>query len=548
MIDLDLSMPGDAGRNIPATYLEDVVTTSNELLRACSQRMYLEFQWKVPLPQVPAAPMLYRPDILTEVFSTGNNVMNSEVDGMKLGMLDAIPLVHFPVAPRELRRTLDASEQIEPIVLDDKDRELLDTDIDADLLDKRSMPSLTLLKRPLYTEIGLTPAEVRHNERLQRLIPEHLRARSTTEEALRSQFDSSEGLTSQSASSEDLDPLAQQKKQVSMSFRLAKSVDAAFHRLIASIRDGKLGLAGAVSELASTELARQFWVLLFEGTAPAQQRQIWLTMSQYVQSTLSRDGAPATNFVQALQELQLPNPDAWASWGATYVVALGEVDKIASRAALRLEPLDYEEPEEYDRGVFKASIDAPHPLKRTSSRLVDPADQRSRLPAYPVSVCPVLPSGYDEAIRGGDREGATEGSLARRYEGISHLVVQGVRESLPRREQRCQEPHLLVNGSLLIAESASNGSTGCVTSNMTVRARTSANLIFEEYLQTSADTSSLLLEIRPDVCIYDVISERREYRRNAAATKAPTFEQFVVCFDETTDSRVPKRRRVEPAS
>lgn len=553
-IDLDLTVADTHSRHNAST--EDMGAHSIELMRACSQRMYHEYQWKIPMPKVPAAPMLFRPDVLRDVFSSGSTVMHSEVDAMKTGILEAIPLVYFPVAPGDVRKALLASSAASPAVLDPKDAELLDTDIDADLLEKRAMPSLTLLKRPLYTEIGLTSVNERHNERLSKLIPAHLLARASTTEAgldLQRSLSAHRGSFSQSQSAEQ-----QRRDGVCKSFKYAKSVDVAFQEMLKAVREEKLGLGGALSELESSQLTRQFWEGLFHGTTGAQQRRIWVAVCRHVLSVLKGAAVEedfslvtSTELVAEIERLRLPYGEVfWPSWCAQFSKVLAEVDVSRSLALLNIRPLDFQTPvNSREQEVFKAAISVPNPLKRTSGRIIDPADNRSRLTAFPVSVCPILPSGFDEVVdlldHGTDvRTPLIQGALASRYESLSQLVIQGVRDALPRKtaQQACAEPHMLVNGNLMIADEVvqRRGGTGAVSPGMTISTHTSGNLVFDEYLTTDADTSTLLMELHPSVCLYDRVSIRREFRRQAGSN-APASYHFVVCFDDEVDTPLKSR-------
>lgn len=541
----------------------------SKILNACSQRMYHDFSWSISMPRVPASPMLFRPELLKEVFTAGTSVMNSEVDAMKLGILDAIPLIYYPAAPSEIRHAFDVAASSLTAAgcppLDDKDRALLDTDIDLDLLEKRALPSLTLLKRPLYTEIGLTSVEERHQERLARLIPPHLLSLvGNTQEGLALQrsmsvngtfFGGNGASQSPLTPGTTLDPVAQrQSKSVNQSFKFAKSVDVTFNQLMASIRVEKLGLGGALSELESSQLTRQFWDALFLNTSGAQQRRVWVAVCRYVRHVLGAAGDADTpvDLMSVISSARLHNEQTfWVQWVTQFQRALAEVDVARSKAQLSMDALDYTIPVDREQNVFKAGISVPNPLNRTSSRIIDPADNRSRLTTFPVSVRPVLPSGYtdivDLILRGEDAYSPlVQGALASRSENLSQLIVQGVREALPRRthQQACAEPHILVNGSLLIADDISTSGTPVVSPDMTVSSHTNGNLVFEEYLSTDADTSALLMELHPKVCLYDRITSRKEFRRNAAAV-APICEQYVICFDgsEEADSESSSKKR-----
>ncbi|EAN81575.1 hypothetical protein, conserved, partial [Trypanosoma cruzi] len=181
---------GMATASIAGVPVIDPTMTPGEFIRRCQQQYYFEFSWEVPFPRVPAAPLLYLPDAFKELLSDPSplGVMQAELDAMSEGVLERIPLAYYLLRPEvveearniameceqrveELQRQAAVDglperltwrpEEVNPY-LERADAELLDTDIDLNLVLERDKPSLTLLQRPLYTDMGLVPQEQRH--------------------------------------------------------------------------------------------------------------------------------------------------------------------------------------------------------------------------------------------------------------------------------------------------------------------------------------------------------------------------------------------------
>ncbi|ESL06319.1 hypothetical protein TRSC58_06009 [Trypanosoma rangeli SC58] len=205
----------------------DPMMTPGEFIRRCQQQYYFEFSWEVPFPRVPASPLLYIPEAFRELLNDASplGVMQAELDAMSEGVLERIPLAYYLLRPEVVEETRSIAAECEQRVeelqrqatiaglterltwrpeevnpyLERADAELLDTDIDLNLVLERDKPSLTLLQRPLYTDMGLVSQEQRHLERLARIVPETLRSQPFLSSSLDSQavggtWTSSEGV------------------------------------------------------------------------------------------------------------------------------------------------------------------------------------------------------------------------------------------------------------------------------------------------------------------------------------------------------------------
>ena len=155
-------------------------------------------QWDVPFPLPPAAPLLIVPDDVKRVFDFPKRMTVADFDALETGVLDELVPTYFATNVDECRRMRDhvAKNEVErearwveaatrgekrPLVTDpredtpalcDADFELIDVDFDKAAIEDRKMPSLSLLKAPLYTEIGLDLPQVRSERRRATLLQE----------------------------------------------------------------------------------------------------------------------------------------------------------------------------------------------------------------------------------------------------------------------------------------------------------------------------------------------------------------------------------------
>ncbi|EPY31566.1 hypothetical protein STCU_03391, partial [Strigomonas culicis] len=121
-------------------------------------------------------------------------VTQADLRAMRDGVLERLPLAYYPLRPADLlaararaeetarqvqhmqaaahaagklHRTMWGPEEVNS-ALDARDLALLDTDLDSELVERRDLPSLMALQRPLYTEMGAQLPEERHAARLER--------------------------------------------------------------------------------------------------------------------------------------------------------------------------------------------------------------------------------------------------------------------------------------------------------------------------------------------------------------------------------------------
>jgi hypothetical protein len=150
--------------------------------------------WNIPFPLPPATPMLLHHDDVTHMYEYPMHFLEADFDAMSLRVLEEIQPVYYALNPWEMKHMRDHVEMCarrrdereravddagpRPLVtdprqdndlLDDADFALIDVDFDQSALIQRTLPSLSLLKAPLYTEIGLEQPEVRAQRRRQTL-------------------------------------------------------------------------------------------------------------------------------------------------------------------------------------------------------------------------------------------------------------------------------------------------------------------------------------------------------------------------------------------
>lgn len=574
-------------------------STTADYLRECRNRYYHEHLWEMPFPQVPTAAMLLVPSVVQEAFDVDIGVMGSEVDAMSFGVLDNIPLVHAPLGRGEIRKTQEivrstherfeqcqldwiAKGNMPKLVwtamernpeLDQKDFDLVDTDIDAGPLEKRSMPSLSLLKRPLYTEIGLSAPDALHQQRLSRLIPSQLLQRVATlnggqpsqlferlsQAIMHSDSDGAMGTPSHSLlGSTDADEKWSQG--VVSSFRQAVRFENHVTELAGQIAKTKLGLAGHPDQSVASDIAQGLWQQLFEQTSSYQQQCIWSgvcglvsrvvsvgAMSPHAAISETREGFDALRtlisavFRGHVEKRKSALLARWMTWTRRFeeglLIAL-ESNGDLCKSSLQITEKEKINSTDPSMSIFSPDFRLNEQIQRKSGRLVDPVDKRSRLPIFPLEVYPVFPSGYETVMEQlkrdklAPREARSDVPLASRTQSLTQVVVQGVRDALPE-PQACYEPHMLIGSTnLLVAEERVTERHEPAVHDLSARSyRASKNLVIEEYLHDPESTLSILLERKPDCFVYDFIGSRREYRRNAAGS-APPLPKYVVLFND----------------
>lgn len=261
------------------------------LSRHCIDNIAFDLTYDVPMPSQPATPLLYVPtDVsqLSDGSSAQRTVLGSDVDACVKGCLDDIPLMFYPLDPwfaMETRDTCEAQQAVakqrpsHPLPegagatpLSDDDLALIaESSADADApLNHKLMPSLSLLKAPLYTELGTVAPELRSQMRLERDEREKKRTwRAATEAASKAAGGTvdpaallSETRSAQAAAVPRLSGLqlpnaphsgsaTEYAKLVAISFRNAKFLDASFDKYCRDVATRVLGLAPALPSATS---------------------------------------------------------------------------------------------------------------------------------------------------------------------------------------------------------------------------------------------------------------------------------------------------------
>ncbi|EKG04654.1 hypothetical protein TCSYLVIO_004285 [Trypanosoma cruzi] len=572
---------GMATASIAGVPVIDPMMTPGEFIRRCQQQYYFEFSWEVPFPRVPAAPLLYLPDAFKELLSDPSplGVMQAELDAMSEGVLERIPLAYYLLRPEvveearniameceqrveELQRQAAVDglperltwrpEEVNPY-LERADAELLDTDIDLNLVLERDKPSLTLLQRPLYTDMGLVPQEQRHLERLARIVPETLRSQSL--------FYSSQG---PNAMGESLDSLggigiplycgeewtqagcgngqaameAQQKwlDGVRKSFRFARTLDTHHDKLLELVAQTKLGLD--CKNPAAMCLTRRLWQLLFEDTNKGQQRSVWHQLCRF-SSNYDDRGEAEEQLRRAVVDLQLPHSELWLALLREYLDLLKEYTlSLSGGTEKRKEQLQIsgKELDPFEQGAFEPDLQTGATLRRVGKEL---GADRQPVAIFPVEILPLYPAGFDKAaeeMRAGS-PGHIEhlGELAK---ALHHVVLPG---ALVNEESRIRGPHALVNNTNLLV--ADKNSDRQLSHGLTVSYHTSRENTFEPLVSENNSTSSYLFQLctveggsssslsnasRRHV-VYNRLSVRNLFVKSPNA-EMPPYERYVLMF------------------
>jgi hypothetical protein len=166
---------------------------SKGLLHEIRNELIVDTRWNLPFPTVPAAQLLYVPNRVRDIFACPTSAVNhSDIDAMAYGILERLNLNFFATDPHEMKRVRDsvslAEQKYETFVaklrasgkavnpipeiieryynLEAEDAELVKEDLGVHPLNEDSLPTGTLLKNHIYTELGRTPMDKRAEERL----------------------------------------------------------------------------------------------------------------------------------------------------------------------------------------------------------------------------------------------------------------------------------------------------------------------------------------------------------------------------------------------
>ncbi|KEG14703.1 hypothetical protein DQ04_00341180 [Trypanosoma grayi] len=580
---------GEGRASIGGVTIIDPMMTAGEVIRRCKLQYYFEFSWQVPFPQVPAAPLLYFPEAFGELLNdpTPLGVMQAELDAMSEGVLERIPLAYHLLHPEVVEETRQRAMKCEQLVeemqqqalaaglperltwrpeevnphLEPADAELLDTDIDLHMVLERDKPSLTLLQRPLYTDMGLVPQEQRHLERLARIVPDVLRSQvqssssqkpqqmgellslpgqlgtpiHATEDSTQATF--SRGQQGDEASKRWLDG-------VRKSFRFARTLDSHYEKLLETLARTKLGLDS--KNQAAIKLTRRLWHLLFDGTKKNQQRDVWHQLCRF---SSNYDGRPeAADYLErAITSLNLPNSKMWPELLQEYTELLKEYTSgLQGGADKRKEQLQIsgKELDPFEQGAFEPDLQPGPMLRRVGKEL---GSNRQPAPIFPVEVAPLYPAGCDIAAAamtaGSDGDAAQLGELASE---LHHVVLPGAVVS---EVSRVSGPHALVNNTNLLVSDKLSGRH--LSDGVTVSYHTSRENTFEPLVSDENNTSSYLFQLRnaqqdnteksaAPAGLANADGRHVMYRRlgirnlfvKAPNAEAPPYERYVLMFNE----------------
>ncbi|RNF02819.1 uncharacterized protein Tco025E_08318 [Trypanosoma conorhini] len=562
----------------------DPMMTPGEFIRRCQQQYYFEFSWEVPFPRVPAAPLLYLPEAFKELLNDPLplGVMQAELDAMSEGVLARIPLAYYLLRPEvveeargiaveceqrveELQRQATVAglterltwrpEEVNPY-LERADAELLDTDIDLNLVLERDKPSLTLLQRPLYTDMGLVSQEQRHLERLARIVPEALRGQphlssSQDSQTMGGAWTSSDGVggvpphageeLTQASTRSNGPPATGSPQQwldgIRNSFRFARTLDTHYEKLLESVAQKKLGLD--CKDPATMSLTRRLWQLLFEGTNKAQQRGFWHQLCRF-SSNYDARGEVMEQLRRAVIELQMPHSQLWLALLQEYVHLLtAYTANLSGGTEQRKEQLQIggKELDPFEQGAFQPDLQPGATLQRVAKEL---GTDRQPVPIFPVEVLPLYPAGFEKAAAEiGAGSPGRMGFLGELATALHHVVLPGAVVS---EESRISGPHALVNNTNLLV--ADKKSARQVSHGLTVSYHTSRENTFEPLVTEESSTSSYLVQLRAAQAgstpaglsnanrrhaMYNRLSTRSLFVK-APNAEAPPYERYVLIF------------------
>ncbi|KAH9598943.1 hypothetical protein LSM04_004383 [Trypanosoma melophagium] len=588
-----------ASASICGVTVIDPMMSANEFIRRCKLQYYYEFSWRVPFPQVPAAPLLYLPEAFAELLwdSAPLGVMGAELDAMAAGVLERVPLAHALLQPEavgsavrlaaegeerlaELQRRAAAAglperltwrpEEVNPH-LNAADAALLDTDIDLNLVLERDKPSLTLLQRPLYTDMGLVPQEQRHLERLARIVPETLRSQipmvaSQETQRLGESISPTPGDPTQISLADGLTPISfgggksmlestqQWLDGVRKSFRYARTVDSHYDKLLESVTRAKLGLDS--NNPVSVKFTRRLWHQLFDSTNKNQQRDAWHQLCRFSSNYNGHEEDSVDQLKRALQLLNLPHRKVWLELIQEYVNLLREyTTKLSGGVEKRKEQLKFsgKELDPFEQGAFEPDLQIGSTLRRVGKEFTA---NRQPVPIFPVEVVPLYPADFEKAASAGTMSSVDQAGTERLGEmetELHHIVLPGAVVS---EESKVGGPHALINNTNLLV--ADKKSSRHLSDGMTVSYHTSRENTFESLVTDENNTSSYLFQLRSlqgegsiPTGLANANGRHVVYRRlglrklfvKAPNAEAPPYEKYVLMFgadDEMTPEAAPE--------
>ena len=557
--------------------------TNEEHARNLLLNYHLAFQWNLPFPQYPSAPLLYPPPGKSDVFKfprSSSSAANVDIDAMSTGLVDAIPLCPPPVTMdriREMSRTVRATAEhtvsLNKIhftaregnpLLCDEDFALVDTELDKGILESRSLPSLRSLMKPTYTEIGLIPAAARADAREERLNPQW-EERVAAHQALREATPMAhtptrvDTLAAVGMGSAVVDAASIWQDETRSSFRHANNVDADFFTMLRLVATRKLGLAvaaqGPSSPVEDEALTFVFCFLrlLFQTSSVEARQSVWSAF---------RSAATSKIASSLLSELA-PFGDAWTRLGTQYAELL--MTRAPSKTAL---PFGRRKEDGGDGSEFAddgtiilisnndlASLEEERQVGATGSGPTKPSLRHAMHPSkanvYAVDVLPVLPSHFVEAS-----SSVAATPLAGDAQGLTRVVYRGLNNRRP-------APHVLVQSDGAFLEGTSSPNVPLADFG-TIAVRSNRHEFFSQISVedgiSRVSTSAVLMQLQPAtaastatitalslgerrVAIYQTLPRTITLKRALARDVHAT--DYIIGFDASIDEQKLKQQRTE---
>jgi hypothetical protein len=294
--------------------LFDDLPKAAEILK---QHYYHDWEFSLTLPKPPLSGYLYTTDVVREVFNRRvGPISGKELQTMESGMVENISLEHllmYPEDSKEIREhvqtsyaeysakrqaMLERGEAKQPTEeakernkrLSDEDYELLKVQFQESMQELLSqLPSLKLLKRPIYTELGQESLEARNQARLSRLsgvAPPGLSATPlspTNLSTLGTPGRPSALPGRPSTAGVALSP-EQWTAQIGVGFKRAKAMDVHYQVFCKAVREEKLGLSAE----SDATFGVTFEILSLLAQCPNQdRRRIWAAVCKITSSPLT---------------------------------------------------------------------------------------------------------------------------------------------------------------------------------------------------------------------------------------------------------------------
>ena len=179
--------------HIPGSRTEALREKCRALLQEIRNEYIVDTKWHFPFPSVPATQLIYVPNRVRDIFCCpATSIQPSDIDAMAFGILERLNLNYFATQPHDMKQVRDAvaaaereyedlileqnakGQAINPLPklveryhnLDPEDADLVEEDLGVNPLDRDTLPTATLMKNHIYTELGRTPLQRRADQRL----------------------------------------------------------------------------------------------------------------------------------------------------------------------------------------------------------------------------------------------------------------------------------------------------------------------------------------------------------------------------------------------